>query len=66
MPPLSEKTPVTPVRRQNTALKTEINEPAQTVPATPVGCQLSDLVKLDQVTSNFDDNEKQGKLDVPE
>ena len=64
MPPLSEKTPITPVRRQNTSLKTEINRPAATVPSTPIGCQLSELAKLDQIKSNYDQNEQLGKLDT--
>ena len=56
--PLSQKTPLTLVRRQNTCLKAGMIKPALTVTATPVGFQLSELdSKLDQkdhVTSSFD------------
>ena len=58
MPALSEKTPITPVRRQNTALKTEMNEPALTVHVTPIARKLSELEGIDQIKSNYDDPNK--------
>ena len=66
MPALSEKTPITPVRRQNTALKTEMNEPALTVHVTPIAHQLSELAEIDQIKSNYDDpNKLKEKINTP-